>query len=184
MFKFGHIKFAFLLLLVVNRAPAVELEICYNYSCASRAKVIFLQDQMDGLKKLFINVVNAQQEREAISKAIGLLMTFSGQQTPTWRDKGGNYNDDEVDGRMDCIDHSTNTTAYLKLLEREGWFKFHKVREIVSRSRYVLDYHRSAQIAEVANDQRYAVDSWFFDNGHPAVIYTLEEWKNGASPND
>jgi hypothetical protein len=29
---------------------------------------------------------------------------------------------------------------------------------------------------------RFAVDSWFVDNGQPAVILPLDEWKKGAGP--
>ena len=29
---------------------------------------------------------------------------------------------------------------------------------------------------------RFVVDSWFVDNGQPAVILPLAEWKEGAGP--
>jgi len=31
--------------------------------------------------------------------------------------------------------------------------------------------------------QRYVVDSWFVDNGEPAVVLPLAEWLNGGGPN-
>ena len=31
--------------------------------------------------------------------------------------------------------------------------------------------------------ERYAVDSWFVDNGEPAVVLPLAEWLNGGGPN-
>ena len=31
-------------------------------------------------------------------------------------------------------------------------------------------------------DARFAVDSWFVDNGQAAVILPLGEWKEGAGP--
>ena len=38
--------------------------------------------------------------------------------------------------------------------------------------------------ADVARPgERYAVDSWFVDNGEPAVVLPLAEWLNGGGPN-
>ena len=35
---------------------------------------------------------------------------------------------------------------------------------------------------EIETGQKYAVDSWFEDNGHPAHIVPLIEWKKGWKP--
>ena len=31
--------------------------------------------------------------------------------------------------------------------------------------------------------ERYVVDSWFVDNGEPAVVLPLAEWLKGGGPN-
>ena len=48
----------------------------------------------------------------------------------------------------------------------------------------LVPVHWSAVIEEKQEDEprRFAVDSWFVDNGQPAVILPLEEWKKGAGP--
>ena len=51
---------------------------------------------------------------------------------------------------MDCIDHSTNTTAYLRLIERHGWLKFHGVGERVVRGRMLSDALGGAQSSSAA----------------------------------
>lgn len=163
---------------------ADEVSICYNYDCAVSASVIFNDGQLLKVKSLFNRVADAVAERNAIASAIGLFETFAGEQTPTRNDKGGNVNDDGVDGRMDCLDHSHNTTAYLHLLENHGWLKFHRVLEPVERAPLVVDVHWAAHIAEIRSGQEYAVDSWFFDNGKPAAIFTLAQWLHGASPHE
>lgn len=165
-------------------AAADQVTICYNYDCAVKAEVIFNGKQLNKVRSLFSDEKNAEAERRAISQAIGLFATFSGEQTPTHNDKGGNAHDDGVDGRMDCLDHSHNTTEYLKLLERHGWLKFHKVLERVMRAPYLVDDHWAGRIVETQTGQEYIVDSWFFDNGHPAAIFTLEDWKHGAEPDE
>lgn len=37
-------------------------------------------------------------------------------------------------------------------------------------------------IIETQSQKRYAVDSWFHNNGQPAEIITLEKWKKGWKP--
>lgn len=83
-------------------AWGVDTSVCYNYSCASQAKVDFSSLQMRKLRQLFKTATTPDAERSAIANAIGLFGRFAGEQTPTWRDKGGNINDNETDGRMDC----------------------------------------------------------------------------------
>jgi hypothetical protein len=86
---------------------------------------------------------------------------------------------------MDCIDHSQSTTRLLKLLEARGSLRWHRVLPPEVRSRMFLTVHWSAVIEEKNKDgeaARFVVDSWFVDNGQPAVILPLAEWKEGAGP--
>ncbi len=161
---------------------ADQVTICYNYDCAVHATVTFTDSQMKHIKELFRGLPDAAAERAAIGRAIGLFETFAGEQTPTYRDKGGDENDDGVDGRMDCIDHAHNSTAYLRLLERDGYLRFHRVLDPVERAPWLVNVHWAALIEETASKREYVVDSWFFDNGHPAVIFDLGDWKRGARP--
>ncbi|MCL4470639.1 MAG: hypothetical protein ACYC05_04890 [Sulfuricella sp.] len=175
----------FLLLLCFGlAAQADEASICYNYSCAVRAGVEFDASELAAVKRLLLRAKDAAGERVAISLAIGLFETFSGQQTPTWADRGGNIDDDGLDGRMDCIDESANATAYLRLLESRGWLRFHGVLEPARRAPLLVDDHWAARIVEKQSGQEFAVDSWFFDNGRPAVIFRLEDWLDGAKPDE
>lgn len=161
-----------------------EVDICYNYGCATHATVNFRGAQLAQIRPLFATSPDPAAERTAIATAIGLFETMAGEQTPTFRDKGGNAADDGEDGRMDCIDHSHNTTAYLQLLEDHGWLKHHRVLAPVKRAPVVVNEHWAAQILETQTLERYAVDSWFFDNGRPAAIFTLEDWLKGAHPDE
>ena len=173
----------FLLLVCISlRAAADELTICYNYDCAVQAAVVFSEKQVLQVGALFKKLPSAETERTAIAQAIGLFETFAGKQTPTHNDRGGNVNDEGVDGRMDCIDHSHNTTAYLRLMEQRGWFNFHRVLEPTMRAHLLVNDHWAARIQEKQGGQEFIVDSWFFDNGHPATLFTLDEWLSGASP--
>ena len=114
---------------VEGDAPAVELvSVCFNYDCARHAVLPFSQRQLDDLRAPFAIASDAASERQAISAAVALFYASAARRTPIWRDRGENWNDDEAnDGRMDCIDHSLNTTAFLSLMERQGWLRFHQL---------------------------------------------------------
>ncbi len=165
-------------------AQADEVGICYNYGCAVRARIEIDDSALRSARQLLSRADDAAGERAAISRVIGLFETVAGQQTPTWADKGGNVNDDGVNGRMDCIDESTNATTYLRLLESHGWLRHHRVLEPVKRAPYWINVHWAAHIAEKQTGREFAVDSWFFDNGRPAAIFRLDDWLDGAHPNE
>ena len=160
-------------------AQAEEVKICYNYGCAAEATVTFSEQQLANVAALFNGVYDAASEREAIAQAVGMLARYAGEQTPVFRDKGMD-NDDGVDGRMDSSDHSINTTAYLRVLEKRGLLKLHRIRGRVVRG--ATKPHWAARISEIRTHQEFAVDSWFFANGHPAVIFPIDEWLKGAKP--
>jgi len=169
-------RFALLALLFLSVAAfAEEVPICYNYDCDILDIVDFSEEELQHVGELFSMLPAAELERVAIAEAIGLFETYAGRQTPTWADKGGNT-DPDGPGRMDCVDESANTTTYLRLIERRGWLRFHRVLAPVSRIHWLLYTHWSASIAEIGSGREYAVDSWFHDNGEPAVIFKMEDW--------
>jgi len=83
---------------------------------------------------------------------------------------------------MDCIDHSTNTDAFLRLLQAHGWLRFHEVLAPLVRTRFILAVHWTARIRERDTQRAYVVDSWYFDNGHPAAVFSVEDWLAGKDP--
>jgi len=172
----------FLLALTGSTASAYEVTICYNYSCAVEAQVHINGTELAELNQLFANVRFAASERESIRLAMGYMGVIAGAQTPIFRDKGGNDNEEDVEGRMDCIDHSRTTTAYLRFIEARGWLQFHRVLEPIHRAPLLLNDHWSARIEDTTTGEQFAVDTWFLDNGEPALIYPIREWLKGASP--
>ncbi len=83
---------------------------------------------------------------------------------------------------MDCIDHSENTYIFLSLLSLHGWLRFHEVLEPIRRVRYFIAVHWAVGIRDKGTQRAYAVDSWYFDNGHPAVVIPVEDWRSGKIP--
>lgn len=179
-------------------AAAVEGErvaLCYNYGCLAEAEVRFDAAALEAIGAELGATGSATEERELLSLALGRLYAIAGTQTPVGADRAGNYLDLGVHGRMDCIDHSTSTTRMLRLLESRGWLRFHRVVEPQRRTRFILQ-HFSAAVEEippaeagdaadgaVAVPVRYAIDSWFVNNGEAAVVLPLAEWLDGGGPN-
>ena len=182
MLRPGAAALALLGALVPGPAHAEQVTICYNYGCFSRAPVEYSEERLDPLRRLLATAADAAAEREAVSRAIGQMYAIAGEQTPVWRDKGGNYADGGVNGQMDCIDHSTNTDLFLRLLQARGWLRFHELLEPLERTRFIFAVHWSARIRERATQRVYVVDSWYFDNGHPAAVLAVDDWLAGRDP--
>lgn len=164
-------------------AEGVEVRICFDYACAHEAQAQFDAATLDSVARVLAVAQDAADERARMASAVGLLYLAAGKQTPIWRDRGGNRNDDtDVAGAMDCIDHSTNTTTFLRLMARLGMLRFHRVGEPLRRVRFFVAEHWSAHVIEVASGNKYVVDSWFFDPGTPAAVMPLQSWRDGAAP--
>ena len=196
-----------------------EVGICYNYGCASEARVRVHAAALRRIGARLAAARSAAQERELLAEAVGGLYRVAATQTAVATDRAGNLLDEGADGRMDCIDHSTTTTRLLQLLEARGALRFHRVVEPARRTRLILQHFSAViEVLSVAEridrlppgealagcnctedglvigaagegdgddrpGQRYVVDSWFVDNGEPAVVLPLAEWLNGGGPN-
>ena len=181
-------------------AGAVErVSVCYNYGCLAQSVVEISDERLAEVGRLLHETTDAEGERAAIARIVGRMLGWAAEQTPIGADRGGNYADEGVYGRMDCIDHSTTTTRLLRMIEAKGMLRFHHVLDPVLRRRFLLFEHYSALIEERkpgASDcgcdgetepdpsAQFVVDSWFFDNGHPAVVMPLARWKSGESPGE
>ncbi|MCX8145001.1 MAG: hypothetical protein N3C59_01540 [Azovibrio sp.] len=164
-----------------------EVEVCFNYGCLSQWPVRFDVQRFEAVRLGLAKAASPEEERARLAVAVGDLYALAAEQTPIGRDRGGNYADAGVFGRMDCIDHATTTTRFLRLLEQQGGLRWHRVLEPVRRVRGLIFQHYSAAIEVVgaapdAPGQRFVVDSWFVDNGKPAVILPLEAWMEGEGP--
>jgi len=161
------------------------VRICYGYGCLVQTDIRYTDGQLGEVRRMLFAAVDAENERKMLSGAIGHLYAWAGEQSDIHNDRGGNYADGHLPGKMDCIDHSTSTTRLLKLLEGRGYLRWHRVLAPEGRGFTPLFItHWSAVIEEKMDGDaaRFVVDSWFVDNGQPAVILPLGEWKKGAGP--
>lgn len=163
--------------------------ICYNYGCQSEAEVSFGPLQLDPVRAALSLATDAAMERDLLAMAVGNLYRWAGEWTPISADRAGDFADQGVNGRMDCIDHAQSTTALLRMVERQGWLRFHRVLEPARRTRFIFQHFSAVveELRESSGDEaleppRYVIDSWFVEHGEPAVVLPLDEWLDGGGP--
>lgn len=171
--------------------PSVEkFAHCYNYGCDKRVELSLPQDTIKKLEGLFSPPSTSKElERNRIRHAIKIFEDDIGLLAQTQHDVGGTfkqYQRSNVQGRQqDCIDESTNTTVYLALLDQLDLLKFYEPAFTANRQPFFGGsawWHQTAVIKDRETGEKFAVDSWFKDNGHPAYVVPYAEWKKGWAP--
>jgi hypothetical protein len=108
---------------------------------------------------------------------------IAGRHTPMHRD--GPKNQGSGNGQTDCVAESTNTTTCLRMLDERGLLLWHEVMNREFRGPLQLDTHWSAQLRDRTTGERYAVDSWYLENGRPPYVQLTREWLRKADfPSD
>lgn len=163
-----------------------QLEICQGGGCANVLQAALDDADWHSVTMLFAEPVNhAAEERARISEAIGLLEQLVGYKTGTSEDKAGTFDNAAYKGQLDCNDEAINTTTYLRLLKQHGYMLLHEIEDMRTRNFFFTGWpHTTAVIHEIASGERFAVDSWFYDNGYPATIVPFTLWKANYYPED
>jgi hypothetical protein len=92
-------------------------------------------------------------------------------------DREINEFDREVRGRLDCVDSSSNTTTYLRILQDLGQLPGWSVTSPEVRN--VLDFHGvhwTAVVTDKRSGSPWSVDSWFRPHGHLPFVMPLADW--------
>jgi len=161
-----------------HAAPAA-LTICYDYGCKAQDEISFGDAVFETVGEMLRTADDPASERYAVAAVVARMYVEAGKQTPIWRDHGGDSHDEGI-GSMDCIDHAANTTTFLRLLAARGLLRFHDVGAPVKRGFFAE--HWTAQLVQREGGQAYAVDSWFYDFGMPAIVMALPDWRAGQRP--
>jgi hypothetical protein len=165
-----------------------HFEVCFGGGCAA-SQVVALSphewQQVEAIFKTPNQNLTAETERKNIAQAIGLLERLIGEKTGTSNDRAGTFDNSDYPGQMDCNDEAINSTTYIRLMQQQGLIKLHVSEDLRTRNFFFTGWpHTTAVIHETATGKRYAVDSWFYDNGHPATIVPFEVWKADYVPED
>ena len=161
-----------------------RIPVCSGYGCLNIDIVQLNDAEWRSVRTLFVpRAENPTDERQQIARAIAQLEKIIGPKTETEHDKGGTFPGLFEAGQMDCIDESTNTTVYLRLLAANDLLRWHEVGPDATRGYFLFGWpHTTATVREKSSGNEYAVDSWFFDNGAEPVIIPLKQWRDGWNP--
>jgi len=170
------LRFILLFLSCAPAAAAPYFVHCYDFGCKSRQELHYDDAQWQAIRAIMQRGSHdAEAEKQAIRMAVATMERFSGEIAGTHYDKAGNYPGTDLPGQMDCIDESTNTFQYLSALEELDLLKWHRV-DLKQRRIVWFVTHWTATISELDGGRRFAVDSWYRDNGEPPYIQPIEDW--------
>lgn len=166
----------------IQRPTSSNFETCRAYGCQKIDSIELTKIQWKQIDTAFrVKARSARAERKQIAQAISSFEQIVGNINGTSEDIWGTF---QKTGhkQQDCVDESTNTSIYLRVLEARGHIKFHTIEIPQSRVPFMKWPHQTAVIMEKESGQKYAVDSWFHNNGQQPEIIELETWKTGWKP--
>lgn len=163
----------------IHADGSVSLRLCFNWSCASRQRLTFSATEMkevaqqmawcpdDGLHDRLQRLRIGIWQMEALAQKYQPLLA---------NDEAINDQDQEQEGRMDCIDNATNTTNFLAVLHDLGQLRGWSMAAPEVRDSLSLQVHWTAVVRNGQGGDPWAIDSWFRPNGHLPFVMPLTDW--------
>lgn len=158
---------------------------CHGYGCKQKITISLNNTDWQRVQTLFqAPAANAEMERETIRNAIGEFEKIIGPLAGTDGDVRGSF---LKLGRQqhDCVDESINTTTYMTILQLNGLIVHHDI--LPPSHRFLRNGlpswpHQTATLKERESGAKFAVDSWFRNNGYPPFIVPIKTWRLGWQP--
>jgi hypothetical protein len=172
---------------ILKETPTPQrFSFCWGGTCAAIEQVGLTPTEWSQVRGMFDPMPrDAESERETVRAAIGLLESIVGSKTGTSGDRAGTFGNSAWPGQLDCNDEATNSTNYMRMMHADGLMRFHEILDTKTRGGFLIfGRHSTAVIAETGSMKKFAVDSWFYDNGKPATILPLDTWQAGWKPDN
>lgn len=173
-------------LLSFNVPPpqANAVHVCSAYGCQKRTKVRFSKADIGAIAAVMRKTrkdMSGAEERRAVAYAIAWFEKTVGDRIGTSVDRPGmDFFGSGDPTQFDCVDEATNTTSYLLVLQDAGLLKHHRVDAPFAKENYLRGVagwtHWTAVLRETETNQRWAVDSWAYENGENPIVAKAEEW--------
>lgn len=174
------------------KADPAGFTYCYGHGCGDSVMLSLSDAQWGEVRALFAErASDPAAERAQIAAAVALLERLAGAQAGTDRDLGGTSGGWFRSGQLDCYDEAINTSNFIAMLQGDGLLHYHRLSTPIQHG--IMPGwswpHATAVIAEIAGPStgldrsvRYAVDSWFHDNGELPEVVPATAWKAGWKP--
>jgi hypothetical protein len=172
---------------ILKETPTPQhFSFCWGGTCAAIEQVGLTAEEWSRVRAMFDPMPrDAESERETVRAAIGLLESIVGPKTGTAGDRAGTFGNSAWPGQLDCNDEATNSTNYMRMMRADGLMRFHEILDTKTRGGFLIfGRHSTAVIAEIGSMKKFAVDSWFYDNGQPATVLPLDTWQAGWKPDN
>jgi hypothetical protein len=168
---------------IIDPNPS-NFKVCYSYSCQQSVQVQLSAGQWERVRTVFAPTPSdAAAERECIAQAIGELESMVGPLSGTAGDIGETFQGAFLKNQMDCEDEAVNTLTYLTMMEHDGLITYHDIFTPTARGFVLMGWpHVANVLVDKQTGEKFVVDSWFEDNGHPAYIVPYKKWKSGWRP--
>jgi hypothetical protein len=157
---------------------------CHGYGCARR-QVISVDGSLLGRASAILRAgsASAEAERQALAQVVSAYTAYLASSIGGRPDVPGSPAQmSGVQGQMDCLDETANTTSLLLVLQSHGLLNYHEVEPPESRG-FFLDGrypHFSAVITEKRSGQEWAVDPWRRAPGQKPEILPLVQWRQDS----
>lgn len=166
-----------------------RVTVCRAYTCKEQTPYTFSAKDIAEISAIMKKVKRADtpfEERRAIAYAIASMEVRVGKKLGIKDVAGMQFSASGDSSQQDCVDEATNTTSYLLVLQSNGLIKHHSVEGTMSKENLAkgivklnpVQYwpHWTAVLKETKSGQKYAVDSWLFDQGENPAVVKVEDW--------
>jgi hypothetical protein len=166
-----------------------QFNVCHGFGCAEVAQVSLDRSEWGRVTAAFKpRARSAATEREQIARGVALMQQLvapkAGIAEHQWTHKNllvlPNWSDTT---QLDCVDAAVNTWTFMKLMERDGLLRFHRVAELANAGGLADPFMRNTAVLQETGGDYYAVDASLVDNGVPPPVMPLATWL-GAWPPD
>lgn len=160
---------------------SVSLRICFNWSCASDKGLTFSQADMAGVISYMAQCggTSLYERLQRLRVGIWQMQLIAQKYLPELaNDRELNEFDGDLQGRLDCVDSSSNTTTYLWILQDLAQLPGWSVTAPEVRNLFDLNgVHWTAVVMDRASGESWSVDSWFRPHGHLPFVMPLADWQ-------
>ena len=161
-----------------------NLVLCEGYACRFGAHVALSADEWAKIAATLQPAApDAATERDHLARAVAKLDLIAAQHAGTAVEQRRDWINKGDPSQIDCVDHTVNTTTYLRLFERAGLLRWHRSGIAAHRGSVLAwDVANTATVVEIDTGRSYSIDTALGDPGVQPYVVPLEVWIEGPLP--
>lgn len=161
-----------------------SLTLCEGYSCHFGTRVLLTPQEWQEVKADFgPPAKDAASEREQVARAVETLDYLVARHAGTDVQQRRDWINHGDPSQVDCVDHTVNTTTYLRLFQNAGLLHWNHVGEAAHRGTIIgWDVANTAVLVENDSHRGYSIDTALGDVGLPPYVVPVEQWIAGPIP--